>query len=322
MDGIFAIYRKEMEDHFSSMRFLLITALIVMVGVIIASMVGMSIQEELKGMAKPDFIFLLLFTSTGKLFSFVQFIGFFGPLIGIILGFDAINRERSGRTLSKLVAQPIYRDAIINGKFLAGVTMITIVMVSLVLIIAGLGIRLIGVVPGVEEVGRLLIYLVLSILYISFWLGAAILFSVVFRSTATSALASLAVWIGLSFFVGLGGSLLADAVAPMTQTADMQQAADSFLKNAEVQRVASLMSPATLYGDATSTILDPLRKTPRSFVLMGPMERLSLSRFQNPLPLPQSVVIVAPFLISIIAITFLCFGICYAIFMRQEIRST
>ncbi len=120
LDGIFAIYRKEMEDHFSSMRFLLITALIVMVGVIIASMVGMSIQEELKGMAKPDFIFLLLFTSTGKLFSFVQFIGFFGPLIGIILGFDAINRERTGRTLSKLVAQPIYRDAIINGKFLAG----------------------------------------------------------------------------------------------------------------------------------------------------------------------------------------------------------
>ena len=320
--GMLTIYWKEMQDHFSSVRFLLIAAVIVMVGEIIASMVGMSMQEELKGMAKPDFIFLLLFTSTGKLFSFVQFIGFFGPLIGIILGFDAINRERSGRTLSKLVAQPIYRDAIINGKFLAGVTMITIVMVSIVLIIAGLGIRLIGVVPGAEEFWRLLIYLVLSILYISFWLGAAILFSVVFRSTATSALASLAVWIGLSFFIGLGGSLLADAIAPLNETADMAQVQDSFVKNTDVQRAVSLLSPATLYGDATSTILDPLRKTPRSFVLMGPMERLSLSRFQNPLPLLQSVVIVAPFMISLIAITFFCFGICYAVFMRQEIRST
>lgn len=322
MHGIFTIYRKEMEDHFSSTRFLLITALIVMVGVVIASMVGMSMQDELKGMAKPDFIFLLLFTSTGKLFSFVQFIGFFGPLIGIILGFDAINRERTGRTLSKLVSQPIYRDAIINGKFLAGVTMIAIVMVSLVLIISGLGIRLIGVVPGAEELWRLLIYLILSILYISFWLGAAILFSVVFRSTATSALASLAMWIGLSFFIGLGGSLLADAIAPVGETADMAQAQDSFVRNTEVQRAASLLSPATLYSDATSTILDPLRKTPRSFVLMGPMERLSLSRFQNPLPLLQSIVIVAPFMISLIAITFLCFGICYGVFMRQEIRST
>ncbi len=245
-----------------------------------------------------------------------------GPLIGIILGFDAINRERTGRTLSKLVAQPIYRDAIINGKFLAGVTMISIVMTSLVLIISGLGIRLVGVVPGADELWRLLIYLVLSILYISFWLGAAILFSVVFRSTATSALASLAVWILLSFFVGLGGGFVADAISPVTQTANMAEAQKSFLRNAEIQRAASLLSPATLYGDATSTILDPLRKTPRSFIMMGPLERLSLSRFQNPLPLLQSVVVVAPFMISLVAITFVCFGICYAVFMRQEIRST
>ena len=322
MHGIFTIYLKEMEDHFSSMRFLIITALIVMIGVIIASMVGMGMQEELKGVAKPNFVFLLLFTSTGKLFSFVQLIGLLGPLIGIILGFDAINRERTGRTLSKLVAQPIYRDAIINGKFLAGVTMISIVMTSLVLIISGLGIRLVGVVPGADELWRLLIYLVLSILYISFWLGAAILFSVVFRSTATSALASLAVWILLSFFVGLGGGFLADAISPVTQTANMAEAQESFLRNAEIQRAASLLSPATLYGDATSTILDPLRKTPRSFIMMGPLERLSLSRFQNPLPLLQSVVVVAPFMISLVAITFVCFGICYAVFMRQEIRST
>jgi ABC-2 type transport system permease protein len=322
LQGIFTIYLKELEDHFSSMRFLILTTLIVMIGVIIASMVGMGMREELQGMAKPDFVFLLLFTSTGKLFSFVQLIGLLGPLIGIILGFDAINRERTGRTLSKLVAQPIYRDAIINGKFLAGVTMIAIVMTSLLLIISGLGIRLVGVVPGAEEIGRLLIYLVLSILYISFWMGVAILFSVVFRSTATSALAALALWILLSFFVGLAGSFVADAVAPMQQTANMAQAQAVFLKNMEIQRATSLLSPATLYGDATSTILDPLRKTPRSFIMMGPLERLSLSRFQSPLPLQQSVVVVAPFMISLIAITFFCFGICYAVFMRQEIRST
>lgn len=322
MHGIFTIYMKEMEDHFSSMRFLIITALIVVIGVIIASMVGMGMQEELRGVAKPDFVFLLLFTSTGKLFSFVQLIGLLGPLIGIILGFDAINRERTGRTLSKLAAQPIYRDAIINGKFLAGVTMITIVMTSLVLVISGLGIRLVGVVPGADELWRLFIYLILAILYIAFWLGAAILFSVVFRSTATSALASLALWILLSFFVGLGGGFLADAISPVNQTANVQEMQESFLRNADIQRVASLISPATLYGDATSTILDPLRKTPRSFIMMGPLERLSLSRFQNPLPLLQSVVVVAPFMISLIAITFVCFGICYAVFMRQEIRST
>jgi len=309
-----------MEDHFSSIRFLLISALIVMVGVIIASIVGMSIQEESKGMAKPTFLFLLLFTATGKLFSFVQFIGFFGPLIGIILGFDSINRERVSRTLSKLLSQPIYRDSVINAKFLAGVAIIAIVLVAIVLIISGLGIRLIGVVPGAEEVLRLLIYLITSILYISFWLGISILFSVAFRSTATSALASLAVWIFFSFFVSLGAGVLADAFAPVSQTGAGVDP-NIVLKHANIQRVISLFSPMTLYSDATSTILDPMRKTTQSLILMGPLERLSISRFQSPLPLLQSLFIVLPHLVSIVAITFLCFGICYYVFMRQEIRT-
>jgi ABC-2 type transport system permease protein len=309
-----------MEDHFSSTRFLLISALIVMVGVIVASMVGMSIQEESKGMAKPTLIFLWLFTSTGKLFSFVQFIGFFGPLIGIILGFDAINRERASRTLSKLVAQPIYRDSIINAKFLTGVVTIAIVLASIILIISGLGIRLIGVVPGPEEVSRLVIYFVASLLYISFWLGISILFSVVFRSTATSALASLALWIFFSFFVSLGAGVLADAMAPITQSSTGVDP-EVVIKHEEIQRAVSLFSPMTLYSDATSTVLDPMRKTTRGLLLMGPLERLSLTRFQNPLTLLQSLYIVLPLLVSLVAITFLCFGICYLVFMRQEIRT-
>ena len=291
-----------------------------MVGVIIASMVGMGIQEESKGMAKPTLLFLWLFTSTGQLFSFVQFIGFFGPLIGIFLGFDAINRERVSRTLSKLASQPIYRDSIINAKYLAGVTTIAVVLVGIVLIISGLGIRLIGVVPGSEEVLRLAIYVITSILYVSFWLGIAILFSVVFRSTATSALASLAVWIFFSFFVGLGAGFMANAVAPISQSGSNVDP-NVLVKHEEVKRTVSLLSPMNLYNDATTTILDPTRKTTRGLVFVGPLERLSLSRFQNPLPLLQSLIIVAPYLISIIAITFVCFGVCYLVFMRQEIRT-
>ena len=320
MRGIFTLFRKELGDHFSSVRFLIISALIVMVGVIIASMVGMGIQEEAKGAAKPTLLFLWLFTSTGKLFSFVQFIGFFGPLIGIFLGFDSINRERVSRTLSKLASQPIYRDSIINAKFLAGVTIISIVLVAIILIISGLGIRLIGVVPGPEEVLRLAIYVITSILYISFWLGISILFSVVFRSTATSALASLAVWIFFSFFVGLGAGFMADAVAPISQSGTSVDP-DLLIKHEEVQRTVSLLSPVTLYNDATTTILDPTRKTTRGLVMVGPLERLSLSRFQNPLPLLQSLIIVGWYLIAIVAITFLCFGVCYLVFMRQEIRT-
>lgn len=321
MKGIFTICRKELADHFSSTRFILLFYLILMVSLVTAFMVGTGLRDELKDVAKPTFVFLLLFTSSGKLFSLIQFIAIFGPLLGIVLGFDSVNRERSARTLSKLASQPIYRDYIINGKFLAGLIIIVIMLLAIVLMISGLGLLLIGVVPGPEDIWRLFIYLVISVFYIGFWLGISILFSVAFRSMATSALASIACWIFFSFFVALGASVVSDAIAPVDQTAASQNP-ELLIHHEQVRKVISLVSPMTLYSEATTIILDPLRKTTQSLLLMGPFERLSISRFQNPLPLSESIYIVFPHLISLIAITLVCFAISYAVFMRQEIRST
>ncbi|HSB68017.1 MAG TPA: ABC transporter permease subunit [Candidatus Methylomirabilis sp.] len=320
MHGLFVMYRKELEDHFSSTRFTLLLTVILMISLITAYMAGTTLRKELEGIAKPSLVFLMLFTSTGALFSLVQFIAFFGPLIGMVLGFDAINRERANRTLPKLLSQPIYRDAVINGKFLAGLTVISLMLVAIVLLIAGIGLPVLGVVPGWEEVGRLLVYLLVSIVYIGFWLAIAILCSVLFRSMATSALAALALWIFSAFFMPMGASLAADAFAPIPSGASAD--ASAVIRHEELRETVSSFSPITLYSQATATVLDPLRSTTRSLILMGPMERLSISRFQSPLPLLQSALIVAPHLVSLVAITAVCFGICYACFMRQEIRST
>ena len=181
MQGLFAVYKKELADHFSSYRFVILFALIAMVAFITSYMAGINLKENLEGIAKPKFVFLMLFNTTGALFSMVQFVAFFGPLIGLVLGFDAINRERAHGTLIKLVSQPIYRDAVINGKFLAGATTIAIMLLAIVLVISGFGLALLGVVPGFEELWRLGIYVIISIFYISFWLGISILFSIFFR---------------------------------------------------------------------------------------------------------------------------------------------
>jgi ABC-2 type transport system permease protein len=317
MNGIRAIVRKELADHFSSYRFIILFALIAMVSLITTYMVGMGLKEELSGVAKSKFVFLMLFTSAGPLFSLVQFVAFFGPLIGLVLGFDSINRERSAGTLSKLASQPIYRDAIINGKFLSGVITITIMLASILLVVSGMGLALIGVVPGVEELWRMVIYLIISIFYIAFWLGISILFSILFRGIATSALAILAIWIFFSFFVSMGASVVANAVVP----GDTSENPEMLMKRIRVQRAVSLISPMQLYNDSTAIIIDPMRKTTRPFVLMGPLERLSSARFERPLALFQSIHVVIPHMISLIAITFICFGVSYAVFMKQEIRS-
>jgi len=317
LSGIISIVKKELSDHFSSYRFIILFALIAMVSLITAYMAGMNIKQGLEGVAKPRFVFLMLFTTSGALFSLSQFVAFFGPLIGLILGFDSINRERNEGTLSKLLSQPIYRDAVINGKFLAGVVMTAIMMLAIVLVITGLGLSTIGVVPGIEEIWRIFIYLLISIIYISFWLGVAILFSIIFRSVATSALAALAVWIFFSFFISIGANVLANSMAPDAGSGNQE----AMIRQLKIERAISLTSPMVLYTDSTATIIDPMRKTTRNFVQMGMLEQLSISRFSGPLPLSQSILVVLPYIISLLAITVICFAFSYTIFMRQEIRS-
>lgn len=296
---------------------MILFALIAMVSLITVYMTGINLKQELEGIAKPRFVFLMLFTSSGGLFSLVQFVAFFGPLIGLILGFDTINRERSEGTLSKLLSQPIFRDDVINGKFLAGMATIAIIMISIVLVITGLGLSLLGVIPGVEELWRILIYLIISIIYISFWLGVAILFSILFRNVATSALAALAAWIFFSFFISLGANVMAGAI-----TSDAgENNPEAIMTRIKITKAIALTSPMELYSDSAATIIDPMRRTTRSFLQVGMMERLSMARFSGPLPLSQSVLVVAPYIITLIAITVICFAISYTVFMRQEIRS-
>jgi ABC-2 type transport system permease protein len=319
MQGLSAIFRKELADHFSSNRFVILFALIAMVGVITSYMAGMNLQRDLEGAVKPGYIFLQLFNTTGALFSLVQFVAFFGPLIGLVLGFDSINRERAHGTLIKVVSQPIYRDAVINGKFLAGVITIAIMLVSIILLIAGFGLIILGIVPGIDEILRLAVYVVISIFYISFWLAVSILFSILFRSIATSALASAALWIFLSFFVSMGASVIANMIVPGEQ----QDTDAGIIKKIRAEENISLVSPMVLYQKASATVINPMQQTTSSLdlMIMGPMERISASRFQRPLPLGQSILVVFPYMIVLIALGVVCFGISYTVFMVQEVRT-
>ncbi len=104
------IVNKEISDHVKSWRF------IILIGIIALTCMGSlytaltNISEAIKP-NDPDgsFLFLKLFTvSDGTLPSFVLFINFLGPLLGIALGFDAVNSEQNKGTLSRMLSQPIH----------------------------------------------------------------------------------------------------------------------------------------------------------------------------------------------------------------------
>ncbi|HLI26126.1 MAG TPA: ABC transporter permease [Chloroflexota bacterium] len=315
MPGLLPILRKELADHFSSRRFAILFALVLISGLGAAYVAAQSIREELTRTSDvATSVYLLVFTaSNGTLPSFVTFIGFLGPLVGLALGFDAINGEQARGTLSRLLAQPIYRDSVINGKFLAGLITIGVLLVSITLLAMGLGIPLVGRLPSPDDLARLALFLALSIVYVGFWLAAAILFSLMFRQVATAALAGVALWLVCAFFVGMLAGVVADVAAPVSQDAPALQV----LRNDEIRRAVARISPTRLYAEATSIVMNPSRNTLSDLVLASEVRGM----LPSPLPFLQSLLLVWPQVSGLVALTCVCFAISYIRFMRQEIRA-
>jgi ABC-2 type transport system permease protein len=313
MSGLMAVFRKELADNFNSLRFFILAVLMYGAAILLTTFVAA--QNIRSGITETtQFIFLRLFTVTGdvQLFSFPVFMAFFIPILGIMLGFDAINGERASGNLSRVSSQPIYRDSIINGKFLAGLVTIAVLVFGIMFLVGGIGLRMIGVPPSPDEILRLFAFIFVTIIYGAFWLALAILCSVFFNRIATSALASLAIWVFVFFFVSVIASLIAGVMVPIDQSSS--QALQ--VHHNEVAAMINLISPAVLYSQSIQVLLIPSH--PVMFVLSMYYTGLE----PNPLPLGQSLLIAWPQMISLIALTALCFAGSYIRFMREEIRAT
>src|SRR5260370_28654840 len=113
--GLGTVLLKELADHFDSARMLLLALLMVLA----AAVPFYSAVEQLRTTTSEDpFLLLKLFSPGGQTLSVVAILGFVIPVMAIGLGFDAVNGEHNRRTLSRILAQPIYRDALLAGKFL------------------------------------------------------------------------------------------------------------------------------------------------------------------------------------------------------------
>jgi len=315
MKSVLTIYRKELADYFSSKKFLILLALVYLTGL---TSIYVSIQNiRLAAQSATDaFVFLRLFTTAGDVLpSFLYFLSFFIPIIGIVFGFDAINTERSSKNLSRLLSQPIYRDSIINGKFLAGITTMSIIIGSIVMIIGGIGLRVIGVPPNSEEILRIFIFIFICICYGTFWMSLSMLFSVLLDKTATSILTSIAIWIFFFFFVQIIASAIANAMAPINESATLATQIKNFNIDLGIKRI----SPSYLFTEAITILLVPSG----SQLFLKAVTTADISKMiLSPLSLGQSLIQVWPQIVAIIALAIICFAISYIVFIKQEIRST
>ncbi|MGQ9788457.1 MAG: ABC transporter permease [Candidatus Hadarchaeaceae archaeon] len=289
MTGTREIFIKELSDNLGSKRFWLLFFIIYALGIFMTygAVQNLGLQRTL-----GKYVFLQLFVIGAQgLPSFLWVVIYIAPLLGFIFTFDTINREISSGTLGNVLSQPVHRDSLINAKFLAGVATVAITLIGVIFIEIGFAIRAWSTLPSLEEIGRILVFLLISVVYLSIWVALGILFSVIFRREGTSALASVAVWLFFSFFMYM-------IVSPLNSIAPLY------------------FSPNYIFLEAAYVMLSPTVR------ILGPVSIEKLyGMVANPLPLDQSLLLVWSHITTLVAVTFIIFAFSYVKFMRQEIRA-
>jgi ABC-2 type transport system permease protein len=311
--GLGTVVLKELADNLSSARMRVLEWLVLLTAV--AALYG-AIGQLRDTTAEDPFLLLRLFTaSRAPLPSFVSILGFLIPLMAIGLGFDAINGEYNRRTLSRLLAQPIYRDALMAGKFLAGLMTLAVSLTCMWLLVLGLALLFLGVPPSGEEIARSLVFLVVAVIYGGVWLALAMLLSVIFRSPATAALVALGIWLLLTLI----WPMLAPAVAGIVAPPDPRYVALGLPTpdTLQWQQMLARLSPNDLFGEAMLAVLSPSTRAIGAVFI----EQLQGAILGTPLPFGQSLLIAWPQIVALVAATIMLFVAAYVVFQRQEVRA-
>ncbi len=309
------LVRKEIAAHIRSWRFIILILLIALTFGASLYVSSMGLKDAVSNMRDPDqsFLYLKLLTTTdNSIPPFHVFLNFLAPLLGIALGFDAVNAEYNNGTLTRLLAQPIYRDNLLFAKFLAPLAVVGTLFVALVMLMIGGGLLGTGVRIEPQELLRILGFTLISVLYVAFWLSLSILLSIRFRQPATSALTAIGIWLFFTVFFPILVNL---AIRPFLPNPNYISEQEYIGYNELILNLLRL-SPSQLYSDATTTLLMPSVRS------LGPisMEQM-VGAIPSPLSFRESFLMVWPQVSGLSAAMMICFAWSYYIFMRREIRS-
>ncbi len=312
--GLGTVMLKELADHFDSARMTLLALLMVLA----AAVPFYSAMDQLRQTTSEDpFLLLKLFNPGGQTLSVVAILGFVIPVMAIGLGFDSVNGEHNRRTLSRVLAQPIYRDALLAGKFLAAISVLAVNLVCLWLLVVGFGVYFLGVPPNGDEFSRSLVFLFIAVAYAGVWLGLAMLFSVLFRSPATAALLALGVWLFMSLLWPLIAPSIAVAIAPPDPRYMMIGILDPH--TGAWLNALSRISPDYLFEEATRAILTPT--TPSLGPVLDQIRQLGGVVVGATLPLRESLMTAWPQMVALVSGVIALFVATYVSFQRQEVRA-
>ncbi|MCX9010120.1 MAG: ABC transporter permease subunit [Candidatus Methanoperedens sp.] len=195
IDNVLVIAQKEFADSIWSPRFFVILGIFLIAFLVNGYQSGqiMSNNGNIPGFSPLTMGFL----------GFTSQMSTLGPLMAIVLGFDAIVRERKSGSLNVLLTHPVYRDQVITGKLIG--MMVTLGFVVVVAVGASIGMMLgiSGIAISTEVMVRIIVFMMLAFLFMLTFLSLSIATSAFTKESSDSLIYSIAVWVVLTLLLGM-----------------------------------------------------------------------------------------------------------------------
>ncbi|MET1125167.1 MAG: ABC transporter permease [Archaeoglobaceae archaeon] len=207
---VLIIAKKEFADHITSRRFL---AFLVVFLLIFSFSVYQGVSSFMKtyelyasgASEKPNVIQIFGFLATGST-------SILGGILGILMGFDLLTREKESGTLKTLLSHPVFRDEIINGKALGA--LLAMALVVFLTLIAAFGVLIaLGFVPSVGDFVVILKFGAITLVYFFTFFSIGLFASAVAKSTTTALMTAFAVFIFLAIILPVVGFIATEALA-------------------------------------------------------------------------------------------------------------
>lgn len=325
MGSMWDVGRKQLEDTFSSKKFLLIMGLFLLLSLASVYLGVQNYNRQMESFQQGGDFYGEIPEKPSLVDVFEIMVSFNLPLaagvLALLLSYDAVSREREEGTIELLLSYPVYRDEVINGKFAAGLFTVSLALLIAFTASSGLAIYLTGVLPTLQELYRIMFMWQGSIVYMAFFFGLGTLYSAFFRSSWRSLIAGMATllfFIATPFLAGFTASFVypMNVDSPtMTQRGaygEVQASADNDAaqqrdeirqKREAFKKKIARLSPSTSYQNFVSTMLGTDYQS-SSGLKPGVWESLSSG---------------LGYLVFLLSETMLAFTAAYAVFMRQDL---
>ncbi|MCD6509703.1 MAG: ABC transporter permease subunit [Thermoprotei archaeon] len=123
------------------------------------------------------------------------------PVVAVMLGFDVISGKVEKGIVRTLLAQPVFRDHIIAGTFVAGLTSLLVGVAMPLALSLSLAVLLLGITPSLADVALLITYLGVVAVFALAYYALSVFFSTVTGNSVKSLVAGILVWLFSSFML-------------------------------------------------------------------------------------------------------------------------